>query len=53
MLLYYGSFDRWKQVNNICDKEQNKYLKDFQIELKKIGDNIVLNNPKMVKALIT
>jgi P4 family phage/plasmid primase-like protien len=53
MLLYYGSFDRWKQVNNICNKEQNKYLKDFQIELKKIGDNIVLNNPKMVKALIT
>ena len=53
MLLYYGSFDRWKQINNICNKEQNKYLKDFQIELKKIGDNIVLNNPKMVKALIT
>ena len=53
MLLYYGSFDRWKQINNICNKEQNKYLKDFQIELKKIGENIVLNNPKRVKALIT
>lgn len=53
MLLYYGSFDRWKQVNNICDKKQNKYLIDLQTELKKIGDNIVSNNPKMVKSLIT
>ena len=50
-LLYFGSFDSWCNNHNIQNKEPLKFINKFKSELNTIGEIIVANNPKLLKAI--
>ena len=50
-LLYFGTFESWLSNHNIENKEPQKFIKKFKDELNTIGEIIVANNPKLLKAI--
>ena len=50
-LLYFGTFESWCNNHNIENKEPQKFIKKFKDELNTIGEIIVGNNPKLLKAI--
>ena len=51
MLLYFGSFESWANINKIENKEPTNFILKFKNELSIIGNVIVKNNPKILKAM--
>jgi energy-coupling factor transporter ATP-binding protein EcfA2 len=50
-LLYFGSFENWKDDNKVESEEELKFIKCFTKELKYIGKDIVDANPKLLKQI--
>jgi hypothetical protein len=51
IIMYFGSYKKWLNDNNIKDKTLNKFCIKFINELHAIADVIIIKNPKLYKSI--
>ena len=51
ILMYFGSYAKWLNDNNIENKTYNKFCINFINELHAIADIIIIKNPKLYKSI--
>jgi P4 family phage/plasmid primase-like protien len=44
IIMYYGSFNKWCEINGIKGKEMTEFIKNFQKGIQKTGEIIYKNN---------
>lgn len=51
ILLYFGSFSKWKEDLNINDEEEIEFIYKLKKELKNIGNILMENNKELINLL--